>query len=88
MDKTSAEITTLRHELSEEVTQVKDQVASVIEDVDKLKDNIDTIREDSKKTKDEIIQLMNEQINERINEIAANKRSGEIAQEQQHKPQE
>ena len=88
VDKTSAEVTKLRQEFSDEVTKVKDQVTAVIEDVETLKANMDTIREDTKKTKDEIMLYVHEKISEKLGEVTAKRRSGEIAQEQQLKAPE
>ena len=79
--ETNEKITTL----SEEVSQVEDQVASMVEDVDKIKGNIDTIREDSKKTEERIIQYVNDQLNEKIAKFKASKTGLEVIQEQHKK---
>ena len=63
---TSAEIVSLKQEKGEMLSQLRSQVKAVVEEVTDLKDNIATIREDSKKVKEDVIQYLHEQLNERF----------------------
>ena len=83
VDKTSAEIIIMKQEKSEVFSQLRSQVKAVVEEVTDLKDNIATIREDSKKAKEDIIQYVNEQLNERFAKWDERQTGPGIAQKKQ-----